>query len=173
LTLSVNKIAHTAEGAKAVPLGYEEVIPTHFVLRSIGYLGCSPCSQDELPFSKKDNCVPNVNGAVLSSSLRNIFVSGWIKRGPTGVIGTNKQDADETVEAIAASLKSLSFSSQSCPDLRRVLMGRRGAQDLPILEWSDVSRILEAEKRQQYKIESVDEMIERAKASTSSYQSTT
>ncbi|MDG2064967.1 MAG: NADP oxidoreductase [SAR324 cluster bacterium] len=69
------------------------------VFRSIGYHG-KP--MPDLPFDKKTGTIPNECGQVKDpengNKLRNReYVAGWIKRGPSGVIGTNKQDAVETV----------------------------------------------------------------------------
>jgi ferredoxin--NADP+ reductase len=60
-----------------------------------------------VPFDARAHTVPNVSGRVLSETgepLPGEYVAGWLKRGPTGVIGTNKADAAETVQALLADL---------------------------------------------------------------------
>ncbi|MBF6352712.1 MULTISPECIES: 4Fe-4S binding protein [Nocardia] len=72
------------------------------VLRSIGYRG-EPVP--ELPFDDTRAVVPNEHGRVTGpdgSPLTGVYVSGWIKRGPRGVIGSNRIDSEETVEALIA-----------------------------------------------------------------------
>jgi ferredoxin/flavodoxin---NADP+ reductase len=62
---------------------------------------------DGVPFDPRSCTVPNAGGRVLDSSgepLPGEYVAGWLKRGPTGVIGTNKADAAETVRALLADL---------------------------------------------------------------------
>ena len=81
----------------AHPGGDTELIETPLVLRSIGYTG-SPV--DGLPFDKAKGIVPNENGRVLGDDGRpipGVYVTGWIKRGPRGVIGTNRTCAEQTV----------------------------------------------------------------------------
>ncbi|MBF6124694.1 FAD-dependent oxidoreductase [Nocardia brasiliensis] len=79
-----------------------ETIETGLVLRSIGYRG-APVA--DLPFDERRGIVPNEHGRVLEadgSPLPGVYVSGWIKRGPRGVIGSNRVDAEETVEHLIA-----------------------------------------------------------------------
>jgi ferredoxin--NADP+ reductase len=84
--------------------GEFETLDTQLVLRSVGYQSV-PLSG--VPFDPRTYTVPNAAGRVLSSSgepLPGEYVAGWLKRGPTGVIGTNKADAAETVQALLADL---------------------------------------------------------------------
>ena len=74
------------------------------VLRSVGY---QSVPLPGVPFDPKSHTVPNAAGRVLSETgepLPGEYVAGWLKRGPTGVIGTNKADAAETVQALLADL---------------------------------------------------------------------
>jgi ferredoxin--NADP+ reductase len=89
------------DGGPAViarPTGETEVITTSLVLRSVGYRG-SPL--EGLPFDTDHATFPNHEGRVLDPTtgepLSQTYVAGWIKRGPSGVIGTNKVCAEETV----------------------------------------------------------------------------
>ena len=86
----------------AVPTGERETIPCGLVFRSIGYQGVP---LPGVPFDESRGTVPNDGGRVLDSDGRpipGVYCAGWIKRGPTGVIGTNKKDATETVELLLA-----------------------------------------------------------------------
>ncbi|MGU3499527.1 FAD-dependent oxidoreductase [Mycobacterium sp. C31M] len=73
----------------------EEVLPTGLVLRSIGYRGVPVPG---LPFDDETGVVPNDGGRV--DGAAGSYVTGWIKRGPRGVIGTNRTCAEETVDAL-------------------------------------------------------------------------
>lgn len=79
--------------------GEFEVIEAQLVLRSVGYRGMPMAG---LPFDAESGTVPNVDGRVghAGSVVRGEYVAGWIKRGPTGVIGTNRPDAKQTVTSL-------------------------------------------------------------------------
>jgi ferredoxin/flavodoxin---NADP+ reductase len=79
--------------------GEREELPVQLVVRSVGYRGMPTRG---LPFDDKSAIIPNTNGRVEGS--RNEYVVGWIKRGPTGVIGTNKKDSQDTVDTLVADL---------------------------------------------------------------------
>jgi ferredoxin--NADP+ reductase len=84
-------------GLRAVPTGAEEVIECGLVLRSIGYRGRA---LPGVPFDERRGVIRNQGGRVMTEDgepLRGEYAVGWIKRGPSGVIGTNKKDATETV----------------------------------------------------------------------------
>ena len=71
------------------------MIPAGLVLRSVGYKGVP---LPGVPFDERSGTIPNDRGRVAGS--RTHVRAGWIKRGPSGVIGTNKKDATETVELL-------------------------------------------------------------------------
>lgn len=81
--------------------GGTEVIATSLVIKAIGYRGREVPG---LPFDDAAGVLPNVAGRVVDpatgDSLIGVYCSGWIKRGPTGMIGTNKADSAETVETL-------------------------------------------------------------------------
>ena len=70
-------------------------------------------SADALPFDDKSATIPNTGGRVEGS--RNAYVVGWIKRGPTGVIGTNKKDSQDTVDTLMDDLAGADGLAD-CPD---------------------------------------------------------
>ncbi|MGY4101054.1 FAD-dependent oxidoreductase [Nocardia sp. R16R-3T] len=79
-----------------------ETLDAGLVLRSIGYKG-EPIR--DLPFDERRAVVPNEHGRVIGADgvpLPGVYVSGWIKRGPRGVIGSNRVDSEETVEQLIA-----------------------------------------------------------------------
>ncbi len=96
-----NRIERDGDGRlRAVPTNEFEELECGLVLRSIGYRG-RPV--DDVPFDERRGLIRNAGGRVCdeeSRSHRGEYVVGWIKRGPSGVIGTNKKDAADTVAKI-------------------------------------------------------------------------
>ena len=89
-----------AGSVRAVATEEREVIPCGIVFRSVGYRGVS---LDGVPFDERSGTIPNAGGRVLDETgapIPGLYAAGWIKRGPTGVIGTNKKDAVETVDLL-------------------------------------------------------------------------
>ena len=96
----IRVVRNRLEGGRAVPTGEEETIPCGLVVRSIGYRG-RPL--DDVPFDPARGLVRNDDGRVCDEQgvpHRGEYAVGWIKRGPSGVIGTNKKDAADTVAKI-------------------------------------------------------------------------
>jgi ferredoxin/flavodoxin---NADP+ reductase len=90
----------------AVPTGERETIPCGLVLRSVGYRGVA---LPEVPFDESRGTIRNERGRVVDENgahVPGLYVTGWIKRGPSGVIGTNKKDATETVELLLEDVKA-------------------------------------------------------------------
>ena len=74
-------------------------MPAQLVVRAVGYRGVPTAG---LPFDERAATIPHTEGRVEGS--RNEYVVGWIKRGPSGVIGSNKSDSQHTVDTLAADL---------------------------------------------------------------------
>src|SRR5215475_11668983 len=92
------------EDGKLTGTGELELIPAQMVLRSVGY---QSVPLPGIPFDERSYTVPNAEGRVLGADglpLPGEYVAGWLKRGPTGVIGTNKSDAAQTVRSLLADL---------------------------------------------------------------------
>jgi ferredoxin--NADP+ reductase len=81
-----------------VASGEVQEIESQMVIRSIGYRGEG---LPGVPFDQVANVIPSVDRAVVG--LANSYVAGWIKRGPTGIIGTNKKDAISSVNQLVSS----------------------------------------------------------------------
>ncbi len=101
LTLERTRLDETG---RLVGTGETETLGVQLVLRSVGYQSVPLAG---VPFDDRSSVVPNAAGRVIGPGgdpLPGEYVAGWLKRGPTGVIGTNKSDASETVRALLADL---------------------------------------------------------------------
>ena len=87
------------DAGQASGTGETHVIPVDGVIRSVGYRGTA---LEGIPFDDRRNVIPNRDGRVLDgdNALPGVYVAGWIKRGPTGIIGTNKKDAVQTIACL-------------------------------------------------------------------------
>ncbi|MFW0795628.1 4Fe-4S binding protein [Gordonia sp. CPCC 205515] len=87
------------------PTDETETIDTGLVLTSIGYRGLAV---DGLPYDAARGVIPHDAGRVLrdGTPVAGMYVTGWIKRGPSGFIGTNKTDSAETVASLLADLEA-------------------------------------------------------------------
>jgi ferredoxin/flavodoxin---NADP+ reductase len=100
-----NRLVPSPGRLRAEPTDERETIPAGLVFRAIGYRAVP---LPDVPFDERSATIPNDAGRVLESAgaspVPGEYVVGWVKRGPSGVIGTNKKDAQETVDAIVADL---------------------------------------------------------------------
>jgi ferredoxin--NADP+ reductase len=108
-----NALERGADGRLAPKgTGKSETLPVGLVLRSVGYKGVA---LPGLPFDEKKGTLPNVQGRIADPKTRQIFpglyVVGWAKRGPSGVIGTNKPDSIETVNQLFADYEGKPLSA--------------------------------------------------------------
>ena len=138
------------------------------VFRSIGYLG-KPLA--DLPFDHKSGTIPNEYGQVKDPENGNSFrcreyVAGWIKRGPSGVIGTNKQDAVETVHRMLETFlaeKMEAGQNVVLPDIVSLLESRK-VDHVSFADWklldAHETEVGEAQGRPRLKLTSITEMLE-------------
>jgi ferredoxin--NADP+ reductase len=137
------------------------------VLRSIGYLGTGI---EGVPHDARGGVIPNVGGRVVDDNGHvqpGQYVVGWIKRGPSGVIGTNKKDAQETIallleDAVSGSLPEPTKDSDT---LHRLLTERNidhvefdGWQAIDALEQSQGQEL----GRPRVKLTRIEEMLKAA-----------
>ncbi len=102
-------------GGRAVPTGETIEIPAQVVFRSVGYRGSA---LPGVPLDESAGVIPNDAGRVLRDGAVSPgeYAVGWIKRGPTGVIGTNRSDAADTVASLLADFPA-GGTHASVPDL--------------------------------------------------------
>ena len=125
----------------AVPTGEHETLPAQLVLKSVGYTGVP---LPGVPFDERRGVVPNDRGRVLDAPggepLPGLYVAGWIKRGASGVIGTNKADAMETVASLLEDLAAgvhghAGDASDLAPVAVDALLSARGVRPFDAEDW--------------------------------------
>lgn len=121
----------------------EEEIPVGLVFRSVGYKG-KPLP--EIPFNESWGTIENDKGRITQDGvvLEGLYTAGWIKRGPTGVIGTNKTCAQETVACMVEDLKGGKYLSPESTDVeaaRQFVLSRQS----DVITYDDWNAIDEAE----------------------------
>jgi len=141
-------------------------IPSQLVLRSVGYRGVAIPG---LPFDDRAGIVPHDEGRVIrdGNPVPGRYVAGWIKRGPTGVIGTNRHDAKETVTSLLADAEAgrLPAPRGNAEDLV-ALLTERGSTVVRWEGWQAIDaaeRALGAEQgRERAKIHARDDLLSAA-----------
>jgi ferredoxin--NADP+ reductase len=130
MKLVKNRLEATATGAlQPKPTGVFEDLPVGLVFRSVGYKGVP---LPGVPFNESWAVILNDKGRVLDAQSKQPvlgeYTAGWIKRGPSGVIGTNKPDAAETVECMVEDLAgghTLAPPEPSAEAARRLIAQRQ------------------------------------------------
>ena len=117
----------------ARPTGETEVIRCGLVLRSVGYKGVP---LPGVPFDERRGTMPNELGRV--QGAERTYCAGWIKRGPSGVIGTNKKDATETIEALLADGRAGRLTRARNGLLLEDVLTERGADFVEYAGWQAI-----------------------------------
>ncbi|MEV3901037.1 FAD-dependent oxidoreductase [Mycobacterium sp. NPDC050551] len=105
IVLGRNELVEENGRIVARDTGEREELPAQLVVRAVGYRGVATPG---LPFDEKTGTIPHTDGRV--DGRRNEYVVGWIKRGPSGVIGSNKKDSQATVDTLLADLSGAQLS---------------------------------------------------------------
>ena len=150
----------------AKPTDEMEVLPCSLVLRSVGYRGVP---LPGLPFHEEHGVIPNAGGRVIGDDgavLAGVYCAGWIKRGPSGVIGTNKKDAAETVELLLADARAELLEREPGESLES-LLAARGVAFVEYAGWEAIDSHERArgerEGRPRVKLASWDALLARAR----------
>jgi ferredoxin--NADP+ reductase len=152
----------------AVPTEERETFDCGLVFRSVGYLGVP---LPDLPFEERRGTIRNDGGRVLGEEgepVSGVYCAGWIKRGPTGIIGTNKKDATETVALLLEDLRAgrLRRDDAAGPEAVESLLASRGVRPVVYSGWMSIDEIERAagEKlgRPRVKLRAWDELLEAA-----------
>lgn len=170
LKLERNRLEATESGyMQAVGTGEVETLDAQLLLRSVGYQG-TPLPG--VPFDARRHVIPNDAGRVLAAAggdpVPGEYVAGWIKRGPTGVIGTNKADAMETVTSLLADTLPEVSEADASPAAVDRLLRQRGVHPFGFEQWLALDRheleAGQASGRPRVKVTDVDAMLRFAKA---------
>jgi ferredoxin/flavodoxin---NADP+ reductase len=171
VVIGENTLERDETGAiKARDTGERETIECGLVFRSIGYKGVPV---EGVPFSEKRGIIPNEGGRVVEDGeqVPGLYVVGWIKRGPSGVIGTNKKDAQDTVDNLLADVEAGKLPSPdlaSDPGAIESLLAERKPDHVTFPGWQaiDAAEVARGEPkgRPRVKFIRVEEMLEAAKA---------
>ena len=121
---------------RAVATDEHETLSCGLVFRSVGYHGVE---LPGVPFDAKSGTIPNEGGRVEPG----VYCAGWIKRGPTGVIGTNKKDATETVEHLLADVAAGRLEPKPGASAAAVdaLLAERGARVVEYAGWTSIDEV--------------------------------
>jgi ferredoxin/flavodoxin---NADP+ reductase len=120
------------------PTDRTEILPVGLVFRSIGYLGVA---LPGLPFDERKGIIPNDHGRVIdpatSGAISGEYVVGWIKRGPSGIIGTNKPDSQSTADVLLEDAANGHVNSPAEPDRESVerLLRERQPELVTFADW--------------------------------------
>jgi ferredoxin/flavodoxin---NADP+ reductase len=160
-----NEIVRSDDGTlRARPLdGEPETISCGLVLRSVGYRAVP---LPDVPFDERYFVLPNRRGRVLAGDgepLPGVYAVGWIKRGPTGILGTNKRDAEETVACLVEDLRNGALAPPPEPDPIDALLAGRKPDLVTVDGWRAIDgRELahgRKEQRPRVKLASRDELL--------------
>ncbi len=141
LRLARNEIVRADDGSlRAEPTPLIEELPVGLVFRSVGYRGTG---FPDLPFDGGRAVIRNERGRIVDDqgrALPGLYVAGWIKRGPTGVIGTNKTDARETVACMVEDLAAGHTAGPQHPEVERAfaLVRSRAEHVVSYSDWATI-----------------------------------
>ncbi|XP_044234693.1 NADPH:adrenodoxin oxidoreductase, mitochondrial isoform X2 [Ursus arctos] len=133
IRLAVTRLEGVGEAARAVPTGDAEDLPCGLVLSSVGYK--SRPIDPSVPFDPKRGVIPNMEGRVVD--VPGLYCSGWVKRGPTGVIATTMTDSFLTGQMLLQDLKAGLLPSGPRPGYAAIeaLLSSRGVRPVSFLDW--------------------------------------
>jgi ferredoxin--NADP+ reductase len=160
-----NRLAGEAGGQWAEGTGETFLLECGVFFRSVGYRGVPI---EGVPFEERKGVFPNAEGRIVKGDnpVPGLYAVGWIKRGPSGVIGTNKPDSVETAKHVLGDIGALEPCAR--PDTRAVreLLASRGVKVVDYDAWkridaAEVARGQAAGKPRE-KFVSIDEMIDAA-----------
>ncbi|MBW8741942.1 MAG: FAD-dependent oxidoreductase [Acidobacteria bacterium] len=152
----------------AVATEERETLECGLVFRSVGYLGVAV---PDLPFDERRGTIRNAGGRVVGDDgepVGRVYCAGWIKRGPTGIIGTNKKDATETVTLLLEDVDAgrLAHRDDVTADAVEAVLADRGVHAVLYTGWASIDELERAagEKlgRPRVKLRTWDELLDAA-----------
>jgi ferredoxin--NADP+ reductase len=164
-----NELRDEGTGLRACSTDTIEELSCGIVFRSIGYRGTPVAG---LPFDESRGTIPHEAGRILDEQgapLRGDYVVGWIKRGPTGIIGTNKRDAQETVDELLEDLDADRLNEPADPsrDSLEELLAERAPEHVTYTGWEAIDRAEKAagepHGRPRVKLTTTEELLDAAR----------
>jgi ferredoxin/flavodoxin---NADP+ reductase len=162
-----NELVEEGGTLRAKDTGEREELACGLVLRSVGYTGVPI---EGVPFDQRRGLILNEGGRVLDSHdaghKTGHYTAGWIKRGPSGVIGTNKKDALETVQHLFEDVSTQKLLQPESPDASAVesLLAERSVRYVSFEDWQTIDQAEvgrgEPHGRPRVKFVRVEEMLE-------------
>ena len=165
-----NRLEEREGRVVAVPTDVRGTIPCGLVFRSVGYHGVA---LPGVPFDEARGTIRNDCGRVLDAAgrpLYGVYCAGWIKRGPTGIIGTNKKDAMETVQQLLADVRAgrIAHDENATAEAVDALLDERGVRRVVYAGWLAIDTLERARGeplgRPRVKVVTWDELREAAEA---------
>ncbi|XP_069510955.1 NADPH:adrenodoxin oxidoreductase, mitochondrial [Ambystoma mexicanum] len=165
--LGTTRLEGSGDDAQAMPTGEFEDLESGLIFSSIGYKSLPLGSA--VPFDAKEGIIPNTLGRVHRAP--GLYCSGWVKRGPTGVILTTMNDSYDTADSIAEDLASgVLNTSQPKPGSvsTRSALERRGICPVSFSDWEKINSVEMARGKEagkpREKIVDADEMLQLARS---------
>ncbi|HZO05350.1 MAG TPA: NADP oxidoreductase, partial [Solirubrobacterales bacterium] len=143
IVIGRNELVEEGGTLRAKDTGEREELECGLILRSVGYTGIPI---EGVPFDEKRGLILNEGGRVLDSHDAGHkvghYTAGWIKRGPSGVIGTNKKDALETVQHLFADVESqtLLAPENPAPEAIEELLAEKGTRFVSFEDWQAIDQ---------------------------------
>jgi len=135
-SIRIERWARDAAG-ELQPTGEFEDIATELIVKSVGYFG-EPL--DGVPFDAKAGIIPSEGGRVTTPDRAGggLYVAGWIKRGPSGIIGTNKKDSIASVETLIADGAAGSLNNPAKPGSVEEQLRNTGHAIVDLAGWRNI-----------------------------------
>jgi NADPH-dependent glutamate synthase beta subunit-like oxidoreductase len=138
LVLERTRLVGPTGRQEAIGTGKTVSIKTGLLIRSVGYSGLP---LEGVPFDEKLGTIPNEDGrATTSSNGFPVYVTGWIKRGPTGIIGTNRADSMATVATLLADLPHFDAQAKPGREAAVFLLTQRSLRSVSFRDWETIDQ---------------------------------
>jgi len=134
--LERNRLEGAPFAQVAQATGQAESLACGLLFRSIGYSGMPVPG---VAFDAKRGVIPTRDGRVVDAAgagIAGLYAAGWIKRGPTGIIGTNRADSVASVKSLLADVPSLAREPRTGSQGLVALLGKRGVRPVRFEDWT-------------------------------------
>jgi ferredoxin--NADP+ reductase len=160
--LETNSLSGEPFKQKARGTGEKETLDASILFRSVGYRGLP---LPGVPFHEAWGIFPNEEGRIVDGdkAVPGFYTVGWIKRGPSGVIGTNKPDSQATVKSLLADVDSLPTCDQPDTEAVKAYLQQKGIRIVSFDDWKRIDQAEiergQAKGKTREKFTSADEML--------------